>query len=143
MKKFAATLVAAVMMTAGLVVASSAPAAAQCSPSQYAGCFKTLTKATATKRVPQGTRATICVTVTVASGSAQPMGTVTVSIKKRRSSQVIRRQIDYFGGKTCLVTRKLTKKGRYLVAADYRSPSGSVFYNSSGKTRFRVVVPNR
>ena len=139
MKKFAATLVAAVMMTAGLVVATGAPASAQCSPSQYAGCYKTLTKATATKRVPTGTRATICVTVSVPSGSAKPMGTVTVSLKKRRSSQVIRRQIDYFGGKTCMVTRKFTKKGRYFVTADYRSPSGSVFYDSSGKTRFRVV----
>jgi len=142
MKKVAATLVVAVMMAAALVVASGTPASAQCSPTQYAGCFKTVTKVTATKRVPKGTRATICVTVTLASGSAKPMGTVTLSMKKRRSSKVFRRQVEYFGGKTCLVTRTFTKKGRYTVVADYRSPSGSVFYDSSGKTRFRVV-PNR
>lgn len=139
MKKLAATLVVAVLMAAGLVAASGTPASAHCAPTQYAGCYRTVTKLTATKRVPKGTRATICVTVTPASGSAKPMGTVTIGIQKRRSSKVIRREVDYYGGKTCLVTRKFAKKGRYVVTGVYRSPGGSVFYDSSGKTRFRVV----
>ena len=63
MKKHLAALVVAVMMATGLVVASGGAASAHCAPSQYAGCFRTVTKVTATKRVPKGTRATVCVTV--------------------------------------------------------------------------------
>jgi len=143
MKKHLAALVVAVMMATGLVVASGGAASAHCAPSQYAGCFRTVTKVTATKRVPKGTRATICVTVSVAAGSGTPMGTVQLAIQKRRSSTVIRRDVEYTGGKTCLVTRKYTKKGRYKVTAVYRSPNGSVFYNSSDKTRFKVIPRKR
>lgn len=143
MNKVAATLVVAVMMAAGLVVASGGSASAHCAPTQYAGCFRTVTKVTATKRVPKGTRATVCVTVNVASGSARPLGTVTMSIKKRRSAKVIRRDVEYFGGKVCMVTRKFKKKGRYTVTAVYRSPDGSVFYDSSGRARFKVTPTRR
>jgi hypothetical protein len=139
MKKSAAALVVAVLMAAGLVATSGAPASAHCSPSQYAGCFKTLTKVTVTKKVPKRSRATICVSVTVPSGKATPRGRVVVSIQRARSSAVIRREVQYDGGKFCLVTRKLNKLGRYSVTAVYRSPSGSVFYDSSGKATFKVV----
>ena len=138
MKKLIATTVVAVMMAAGLVVASGGVASAGCSPSQYAGCFKTRTSVTATKKVPRGTRATICVTVTLASGSGTPNGTVLMSIKKKGSTSSVRRQIDYYGGKTCMVTRRLNKKGKYHVTALYRSPAGSVFYDSLGRTSFKV-----
>lgn len=142
MKRLVATAIAAVLLTAGLVVATGGSASAHCAPTQYAGCFRTVTKVTATKRVPKGTRATVCVTVAVASGSATPNGTVVVAMKKRRSTKTFTREVDYFGGKVCIVTRKFTKKGRYTVTATYRSPSGSVFYNSTGKARFKVI-PNR
>jgi hypothetical protein len=139
MTRYAATLVAALMLATGLVVAGGGSASAQCSPSQYAGCFRTVTEVTATKKVPKGTRATICVTVGVRSGSATPRGTVTVSVTKRRSSQAVRRELEYGGGKICLVTPRYSKRGRYTVTAVYRSPSGSVFDDSSDRTRFKVT----
>lgn len=142
MKRLLATAIAAVLLTAGLVVASGGSASANCAPSRYAGCFRTVTKVSVTKRVPRGARATVCVTVAAASGSATPHGTVFVGIKKGKSARAIRRELDYFGGKICLSTRKFKQKGRYTVSALYRSPSGSVFYDSQDKARFKVV-PSR
>jgi len=142
MKKLVVTAVAVVLMATGLVFASGGTASAQCAPSQYAGCFRTVTDVTATRRVPKGTRATICVQITVVGSNATPAGDVVVTVRKRRSNLTITRTLDYFGGKMCIVTRKLTKKGRYTVTANYRSPSGSVFYNSLGKARFKVTPRN-
>ena len=138
MNKVIATLVAAVVMTAGLVLVSSAPAAAGCSPSQYSGCFRTTTSVMTAKRIPRRTRATICVTVTVQGSNARPFGTVVVRLQKRRSTKVATRELDYIGGKVCIVTRKLKKRGRYAVTATYRSPSNSVYDDSTGTARFKV-----
>ena len=139
MKKLVVAAVTVVLMSTGLVVASGGTASAQCSPSQYAGCFKTQTKVTTTKKVPKGSRATICVEVRVLGSNATPNGEVLIAVQKRRSSKVSKRKVDYFGGKMCVVTRKFTKKARYSVTAAYLSPSGSVFSNSSGKGHFKVT----
>ncbi len=138
MNKAIATLVAAVVMTAGLVTVSSAPAAADCSPSQYAGCFATTTSVLTAPRIPVRSRATICVTVAVQGSNARPFGTVLVAMQRRRSNRVVRRELDYVGGKVCVVTRKFKKRGRYFVTATYRSPSASVYEDSSTRTRIWV-----
>lgn len=139
MKKLIAALFATVLATAGLVFATSVPASANCTPSQYSGCVATKTKVKGPGAVAKGQKGTFCATVKAVGSTATPTGKVTIKIKKNAGGTVARKSFNYKGTAVCLKTPKLTKKGGYTVTANYRSPSSSVFQNSTGTKGFDVV----
>jgi hypothetical protein len=139
MKKLIAALFAAVLMAAGLVVATASTASANCTPSQYSGCVSTVTKVKTPGVVPQGKKARVCATVNARGSNATPVGTVVFKIKRNAGGYFFKASKALSGGTACVKTGKLVKTGGYLVTAKYKSPSGSIFINSRNGGSFDVV----
>ena len=139
MKKLIAALFAAVLMAAGLVVATGSTASANCDPTHYAGCVPTKTKITAPGAVPKGKKATLCVTVKAKGSNATPTGKVVIKLKRNQGGYFFKSSGAYSGGEVCVKSGKLNAKGGYTATAKFKSPAGSVFQNSSGSVGFDVV----
>lgn len=138
MKKLIVALFAAVLASAGLVVATGGTASAGCTPSQYSGCVRTETKAQVPDVVGKNKRARICARVDAVGSNAKPEGRIVFKIKRKKGGYYEKQAVAYAGGKTCITTRVLTRTGKYLVTAKYQSEKGSVFSNSTGSNDFRV-----
>lgn len=139
MKKLIAILFTAVLVAAGLVAATGGTASANCTPTQYSGCVRTTTKAQVPDFAAQGERARICARVNAIGSNAKPTGRIVFKIKRAKGGYFEKQAVAYAGGKTCITTRVLNRKGKYNVTAKYQSPDGSVFSNSVGFNDFRVV----
>ncbi len=137
MKKLIAAIFVALLTTAGLVATTTTTANAVC---PYTQCIATDAKVAVPATVKKGAKATIKVRVVPKSGNAQPVGRVTVTVKKVGGgfSQKITKSV--FGGKSfSFVTKRLTKTGKYKVTAVYAPKSGSVFKGDTTTKSFRVV----
>lgn len=130
MKKLIVGLLAAFLMTTGLVGFSATTASAACP--KYTGCFNTVTNSSV--KVARNGKATIKVTVKAKGSSARPVGKVTVTVKgpKKYSSTKA-----YAGGTKSFVTGKL-KKGKYTYVVKFVKKADSVFNSSTDKGSFRV-----
>ena len=138
MKKLISALFAAVLMAAGLVVASAGTASADCTPSQYSGCVTTKTKAIAPSFVKQRAKATVCAKVKAPGSNATPTGRIKFTVTRNKGDYVFKDSVSYSGSKVCVTTGKLKKKGGYTLTAKFKSPSGSVFTDSSDSAGFDV-----
>lgn len=140
MKKLIAAVFAAVLMAAGLVVATGSTASANCTPSQYSGCVSTVTKVSTPGAVPQGKKAKICATVNARNSNATPVGRVVFKVKRNLGGYFFKASKDLnANGTACVKTGKLGKLGGYAVTAKYKSPAGSIFINSRNGGSFDVV----
>jgi hypothetical protein len=139
MKKLIAALFAAVLMAAGLVVATGGTASADCSPTKYAGCVATKTKASGPGVVVKGTKATVCASVKAKGSNATPTGRVVLKVTRNAGGYFFKKSVTYSGGEVCVKTTKLNKRGGYAVEAKFKAPDSSVFLNSADGTGFDVV----
>jgi len=135
MTKIYSTLIAAVMMAAGLVAFGTGPANAAC---PYSGCVPTKTAIEAPGKVVSGSRAKICVRVST-DGNGQPKGTVSVKVARNNGGFSFSDAKKYDSSKACFTTPKLKKKGKYSIAAHFVKKPGSRWKNSSDSDNFRVV----
>lgn len=138
MKKLIAALFAAVLMAAGLVVATGSTASAQCTPTQYGGCLSTTTVAKVPSIIAEGRRARVCGKVDAVGSNADPVGRLVFKIKRKGGGYFEKQSAAYAGGKTCVTTRVLDRTGVYKLQVKFKSQSGSVFRNSKGANTFRV-----
>ena len=136
MKKLFAGLLMAVLMSAGLVATSSAPAQADRYPkSVRTATFVSVPDST----VARGTAVRIRAAVR-SSAQFAPIGQVTFRvIKNGKTVFFVKRQVS--GGPVFALTQKFRSPGLYTVTANYVSPPKSRFRNSSDSTSFRVVNP--
>jgi hypothetical protein len=140
MKKLIVALFAAVLASAGLVVATGGAASANCTPSQYSGCVSTVTRVVTPGVVVKGRKAKVCATVNARGSNATPVGTVVFKVKRNaggyffKSSKNLNRN-----GRACVKTTKLNRTGGYTVVAKYKSPRGSIFINSRNGGGFDVI----
>lgn len=139
MKKLISALFAAVLMAAGMVVATGGTASADCSPTQYAGCVATKTKVSGPGVVVQGSKASVCATVKAKGSNATPKGKVTFKVTRNAGGYFFKKSKSYNGSEVCVKTSKLAKKGGYSVDVNFKAPNSSVFLNSAGGTGFDVV----
>jgi hypothetical protein len=137
MTKIAAGVLTLLLMTAGLVAATTASAEAACS--SYGGCVNTRTVASGPKVVTKRKRATVCGTVTAVASNAKPRGDLRISVVRNRGKFAISRTLVYSGGKMCVTTRKLKKTGNYTVTATFIPGKKSAFNPSTGAYGFRVA----
>ena len=137
MKKIIAGAAGAIMLSAGLV--ASASTAAHADP--YPGTVATQVTITAPAKVKRKKQATICAAVTPRTGTAQPVGTLTITVTKNSNSKVITQGqfVNYAGGTACVTTYSLKKVGGYTARATYVSRPGTVFNDSSNSVGFDVV----
>lgn len=140
MKKLISGLFAAVLMAAGLVVATGSTASANCTPSQYSGCVRTVTDVTTPGIVPKGSKAKVCATVKAKGSNATPVGTVVFKVKRNTGRYFFKTTKNLRDGKACVKTGRLKRTGGYGVTAKYKSPAGSIFINSRGGGSFDVVA---
>lgn len=139
MKKLIAALFTAVLMASGLVVATGGTASADCSPTQYAGCVATKTKASGPGVVVQGTKATVCASVKAKGSNATPVGRIVFKVTRNAGGFFFKKSVSYSGGDVCTKTVKLVRKGGYSVDVKFKAPDSSVFLNSADGTGFDVV----
>jgi hypothetical protein len=139
MKRLIAALFAAVLMATGLVVATGSTASANCTPSQYSGCVRTITKATGPGVVDKGRKATVCVSVSAKSSNATPAGEVVIKVTRNAGGYFFRTTKRLNGGEACVRTDKLKRTGGYSIQANYKSPKGSIFIHSRDGAGFDVV----
>lgn len=139
MKKLIAAVFTAVLVAAGLVVSTGGTASADCSPSQYAGCVATKTKATGPGVVAKGKKARVCATVKAKGSNATPRGEVQFKVTRKGGGYSFNKTKNYRGGEVCVKTTKLTKLGGYSIKAKFKAPNTSIFLNSSDGAGFRVV----
>lgn len=135
MTKFYSTLIAAVMMAAGLVAFGTSPANAAC---PYSGCIPTSTVINAPHRVHKGDRAKICIHVGT-DGNGQPKGRVTITVVRGKGGFEFTDSKKYDDSKECFKTPKLRKKGNYIIKARFDKKPGSRWKDSDNRAEFRVV----
>lgn len=136
MKKFLASVVAALLMAAGFTAVTVTSAQAAC---PYSNCIDTKTKFTKLpKKVKRNKRATICLEVATA-GNGTPKGTLKVRVTHARSGKrFLNDSKKYTGSEKCFKTAKLRKKGKHVVNADFKRKPGSAWRNSSNRATFKV-----
>ena len=134
MQKFFASLIAAVVMTAGLVAFSGGTATA----APYTGTVATSTRIDAPNTVKVNRRATIGVKVT-SDGNAEPKGRVTISVTRALGGYRVTDNRAYTGSRINFTTTKLRKLGKYIVRVKFDRKPGSVFMDSDNTDAFKVV----
>ncbi len=125
------------LMAAGLAAVTTPPASAAACNS-YSGCVDTTTTASAPKVVAKRRKAVVCGTVRAVASNATPRGQLRINVRRNRGKFKFSKVVPYDGGKVCVVTRKLKKKGGYTVNVAYLPQNGSIFNPSSGSTGFDV-----
>ena len=133
MKRLVVGLLFAVLTVGGLVGISTPSATAD----PYPGTVQTSVVIQAKKKVAQGRRGKVKISVT-ASGNARPTGNVRVIIRKVGGGYKLRLNVSYNGGIVKVKTSRLKKPGRYKVKVKYLPPANSVFTKSKGKGGFKV-----
>lgn len=133
MQKILSAIIVAVMMAAGLVVASGSPAAAAC---PYGGCYKTSTRIDTPEGVRRGQRAVIKVKV-ITAGNAVPKGQVTITVRRRDGRYFFRDSKRYTGGWVRFRTSRVPR-GKFVVRAAFDRRPGSVWRDSDNVATFRV-----
>ena len=140
MKKLIAALFAAVLVAAGLMVATASSASANCTPTQYSGCVRTVTKVTTPGVVPKGQKAKVCANVNAKGSNATPVGRVVFKVKRNAGGFFFKTKKDLNrNARACVKTPKLNRVGGYTVIGKYKSPRGSIFINSRNGGGFDVV----
>lgn len=137
MKKLILGLLAAFLMTTGLVAFSgtSAIAAPPCGP-DYPGCQKTAT--TSSAAVAGSGKATIKVTVKSVGSTKKPTGSVSIKIVKKGTSKAVYTSTkSVSGGKAKFVTGKL-KGAKYTYKVTYKPTKKSIFKTSADGGSFKV-----
>ena len=135
MKKYFASLIAAIMMTAGLVAFTEGTATAAC---PYTGCITTYTSVDAPAQVKRHNRARIGVRV-FTDGNGEPKGSVTIRVKRTTGGYSYINSKRYTGDKVWFTTTRLHKLGKYVVTARFDRKAGSAFKDSNNVATFRVV----
>lgn len=115
-----------------------APAASAACP--YIGCPHTDLKLGVPLHVPQGTRPVIRFQATVMSGNAEPVGKVTVRVKRRAGGFTWSTTRFVSEGVTRTVRLpRLTKRGRYVVMARFIPKPDTIWRGDSATKAFKVV----
>jgi len=139
-----ARAIVALTMSIGLVTSAGAAAGADpCCVDPYPGYVRTTTTVTTPGTVKKRRTATVCATVSVASGTGSPVGTLTLTVTKNVGSFSQSASYAYPGVPVCLITTKLMRKGGYTVAAYYTRQRDSVYKSSAGLRGFDVVGRRR
>ena len=136
MKNLFAGLIAALMMSVGLIAFTGT--AANAAPCPYVGCAPTSTHIDPPNHVKRHHTARIGVRVTTP-GNATPNGRVTVRVIRNTGGY---RYIDskpYHGGKIYFRTTKMHKLGKYTIYARFDRKAGSAFRDSNNTASFRVT----
>lgn len=136
MKKLIVGLFATVLLTGVLVVTTSGTANAACQV--YSGCVDTVTTAYGLGTVKRKKRAIVCGKTVVRNSNAKPVGKLRFTIERNRGKYRYSKTVDYRGGKVCLKTQKLRKKGGYTLVVHFLPRPKSVFNPSAGGVRFAV-----
>ena len=144
MKKFLSGIVAAFLLTAGLVgvsgeLAQAAPAPRACATS-YTPCPSTTIKVRAAKVVKQGSKPKSKVRV-LTTGNIKPLGTLKIVYKgytgKRKSVKTLYSgQVAYKGKAKSITGPQLKKKGTYTVFVFFK-PTNNV---KASKTSYKIRV---
>ena len=135
MKKYLGSLIAAIMMAAGLVAFTGTTATAAC---PYTGCIETSTRVTAQNPVERFHRAHIDVKVTTG-GNGVPKGRVTIFVRRALGGYKFTDSMVYTGGEVTFTTTKLAKLGKYIATVRFDRKAGSAFTDSDNVDTFRVV----
>jgi hypothetical protein len=104
----------------------------------YTGCLKTTTRLRFARKVPAGSRVSLCAKTVVRGSTVLPRGAVKISIRRKSGGFTMVRTVAYDGGSRCLRTAPLRRVGTYVVRAKFTSPASSVFLNSARKQTFRA-----
>lgn len=135
MKRLMIGLIATTLMALGLVGISESASSAAC-PS-YTGCVPTRTYVSAKSPVAKHHKGKVCVAVWTA-GSGKPKGRVTIAVFRSAGGFGWSMTKRYRGGKTCVTTPRLHKKGQYLARGTFYPYAISVFGPSRNVDTFRV-----
>lgn len=136
MKRSIAGLIAVVPLTTSLVVAGGV---AHADPIPEGPLVATTTTVISPLKVTQGKSVEVCAEATVIMGNATPMGSITFGVRRLGSSTTTSTTVAYSGGEACIKTAKLRKTGGYGVTAAFSGNEGSVYADSTGAGRFKVV----
>ena len=139
MKKLIIGLLAAFLMSAGLVTVSSTSATAAC---PYTNCIATKTTLTGPKSITAGKSATFTATVDAVGSNAVPKGKFTFRLTGPGGFKVTKVASVDADGKVKFTT-KVNKAGKYKAAVSYTSPTNSVFKNSASSVRTLTVKKKR
>ncbi len=123
MKKFAVSVIVALLMSAGLVAASTATASA----APYPPPFETNCNATSQGAVNRLERPRLRVNIRPRGTNRAPRGTVRVNYVRRDGGQRRSYSRDYNGQPTVYSFPALRQPGRYYVVIRFNPPRGSVF----------------
>ncbi|MCH1866005.1 hypothetical protein [Nocardioides sp. CFH 31398] len=126
MKKFAASVIVALLMSAGLVAASSTTASA----APYPPRFETSCNATSQGSVNRFERPSLRVNVRPRGTNRSPRGTVTVNYVRREGGKRVSYTRGY-NGPTVYSFPALRRPGRYYVVIRYNPGANSVFKSCS------------
>ena len=135
MKKLVAALLAAFVMSAGLVATTTTSASAAC---PYAGCVDTVTVSVATVNQRKDF-AKVGAKVRAVGSNARPPGRFVLTIKRKGGTKVLYRATKSVpkSQRRTFETRKF-RKGRYQYAVRYFKKPGSGYNNSISKGFFTV-----
>lgn len=139
MKKFAFSLLAAVLMSFGLVATSGSPANAYECP--YTGCFGTQTDVEGPGSVVQGSRPKYHITVVALGSEDSPSGEVLLTFTNPRGRLKANRTVTapYDGGVLTLrPAKKFNKPGAWSINAKFTSADGP-YYPSEDTTITHVA----
>ncbi|MFC7493220.1 MULTISPECIES: hypothetical protein [unclassified Nocardioides] len=143
MKKYLSGLIAAFLMSAGLVAFSGAPvSAADCGTQYQPACVPTKPQAPKTVTVPAGEAPEVPITIR-SSGNLKPAGTVTVKLDGKNIPKKLRGEdIDFKvkKGKVVVELPKL-KPGKYTFKYTFQPKKGTTFETSKGT--ITVVVKKK
>lgn len=134
MKKFITAILAAALMSFGLVGVSSGSATAAC---PYTGCIATETSISGPAVLKRGTHPKFRVAVET-NGNAEPRGTIKLIIKRKAGGFYQARTAYYGGEPKVLVGPKLWKRGGYIVTAKFIPRPGSPWARSSDSLGLKV-----
>ncbi len=140
MKKLIAGLLAAFLMSAGLVAATSVSSSASCARPNYPGaCFDTRTGLTVQPNGDGPKRRTFTATVRPVGTTARPAGVFVFRFKRvGGGAQFATRSVPTASGKVTL-TRKFNNPGVWNVTVTFQSKDNGIFRSSkSGNRQFRV-----
>jgi hypothetical protein len=132
MKKLMVGLLAAFLMTSGLVALSASSAIAAC---PYTGCFETEVSRAKTSSPSPGTARVVYKVTTVDPGNAVPRGKVKVIIKS--ANGVVRTKTSPYPANTAAVFSNL-RKGKYTVIVKFIPAASSVYGPSDRSAKVTV-----
>ena len=137
MKKLILGLLAAVLMSAGLVATSSTSAQAACGNPQYPACFSTETGLTVSPRNDGPKRRTFNASVKADDTTARPVGVFVFRFKRVGGGASFATRTVPSSGRVTL-ERKFAP-GKWNVTVTFQGRNGSVFDDSKSGNRQFIV----